>query len=196
MVGTGAAARPTLARDVLERVRARDERALAGFFDCYFDRVFGLMLRLLGDREAAEDATQDVFLKIHRAANRIDPDRDPGPWVTTIAYNTCRDLWRSGGYRMRRRSASIEGDPAVAVRLTRGTNDPERDALRDERMHRVQEAIRKLPEPLRVAVVLFEYEGMSHQEVAEVVGINHAAARKRYSRALEALGKMLKDVVE
>jgi len=194
--GQGRSDRPVLPAEVLERVRARDERALATFFDAYFDRVFGLVLRLLGDREAAEDVTQDVFVKIHRAADRIDPARDPGPWVTTIAYNTCRDLWRSGGHRMRRRSTSIEADPVVAGKLTPGTNDPERDALRAERMRRVQEAIGRLPEPLRTAVVLFEYEGMSHQEIADLVGIQHAAARKRYSRALEALGKLLKDVVE
>jgi RNA polymerase sigma-70 factor, ECF subfamily len=137
--------------------------------------------------------TQEVFFKVHRAAHQLDPTRDPGPWLTAIAYNACRDLWRSGAHRMSRRSGSIEGDPAIALRLTRGTNDPERDALADERARLVREAINRLPEPLRVAVLLYDYQGLSHQEVAELTGLNHAAARKRYSRALAELGKMLRE---
>ena len=88
----------------LEGVRRRDPAALEAFFEAYFDRVFSIVARLLGNRAAAEDATQEVFLKIHRAAHTIDPARDPGPWVATIATNVCRDVWRSSPYRMGRRS--------------------------------------------------------------------------------------------
>jgi RNA polymerase sigma-70 factor (ECF subfamily) len=151
--------------------------------------------RLVGERGAAEDLTQEVFLKVHRAAHQLDPSRDPGPWLTAIAYNACRDFWRSSAYRMRARSGSIEADPALAARLTRGTNDPERDLLSEERRELVLRAIQSLPELLRVAVVLHEYEGLSHEQIAKMTGINHAAARKRYSRALEALGKMLREVL-
>jgi RNA polymerase sigma-70 factor (ECF subfamily) len=176
----------------LERVRARDPEALAAFFEAYFDRVYGIVYRLLGERAAAEDVTQEVFLKVHRAAQHLDPTRDPRPWLTTIAYNACRDLWRSSAYRLSRRSGSIDSDPAVAARLTRGTNDPERHVLESERTRLVRQAIDRLPEPLRATVLLYDYQGMSHQEIASLMGINHAAARKRYSRALATLGKMLR----
>ena len=86
-------------------------------------------------------------------------------------------------------------DPALAARLTRGTNDPERDLLAEERRELVLRAIQRLPEPLRIAVVLYEYEGLSHEQIARMTGINHAAARKRYSRALESLGKMLREAL-
>jgi RNA polymerase sigma-70 factor (ECF subfamily) len=191
--GTGPAPACPLSRTVLERLRERDPEALAEFFELYFDRVYGLAYRLLGERAAAEDLTQEVFLKVHRAAHQLDPSRDPGPWVTAIAYNACRDVWRSGAYRMSRRSGSIEGDPGVAARLTPGSNDPERDLLARERRELVRQAIQRLPEQLREAVVLYDYQGLSHQEIADMTGVNHAAARKRYSRALSALGKMLKD---
>jgi len=179
----------------LVAVGARDPGALGRFFDCYFDRVYGLVYRLVGERGAAEDLTQEVFLKVHRAAHQLDPTRDPGPWLTAIAYNACRDFWRSSAYRMRARSGSIEADPALAARLTRGTNDPERDLLAEERRELVLRAIQRLPEPLRIAVVLYEYEGLSHEQIARMTGINHAAARKRYSRALESLGKMLREAL-
>jgi RNA polymerase sigma-70 factor, ECF subfamily len=179
-------------REELERVRARDPQALGAFFERYFDRVYGLVFHLLGERAAAEDATQEVFLKVHRAAAQLDPARDPAPWLSTIAYNTCRDLWRSGAYRMSKRSASVEQDPAVTLRLS-GGDDPERALLTAERERLVREAIAQLPEPLRAVVLLYDYQGLNHQEIADVLKVNHAAARKRYSRALAALGKRLRE---
>jgi len=182
-----------LPREVLERVRARDPQALGAFFERYVDQVYALVYRLLGDRVAAEDVTQEVFLKVHRAAPQLDTSRDPGPWLTTIATNTCRDLWRSGAHRMGRRSESLEDDGGLAERLTRGQDEPEKNAIAHERETLVQEAIARLPEPLRLAVVLHDYEGLDHLEVAKLTGLGHAAARKRYSRALQALGQLLKE---
>src|SRR5262245_36283784 len=190
----GAGASPDAATVAeLERVRLRDPEALAAFFERYFDRVYGLIYRLLGDRAQAEDVTQEVFLKVHRAADRIDPMRDPMPWLMTIAHNACRDLWRSNAWKLTRRSASLDGDSPLAETLSRGTNDPERDLLASERERLVQAALRQLPEPLRVAILLHDYQGLGHDEIAAITGVQHAAVRKRYSRALAALGRLLKD---
>jgi RNA polymerase sigma-70 factor, ECF subfamily len=179
---------------VLEELRQRDPAAMGAFFEHYFDFIFGLVFHLLGERSAAEDVTQEVFYKVYRSAQQLDPARDPAPWLAAIAYNACRDLWRSGAHRMGLRSASVEGNPAVAERLTPGTNDPERDALANERERRVQAAIAELPEPLRTSIVLHDYQGLSHQEIAKLLEIEHAAARKRYSRALAALAGLLQDL--
>jgi len=162
------------------------------FFEYYFDRVFGLVLRLLGDRAAAEDVTQEVFFKVYRAAHQLDLARDPGPWLTAIAYNACRDLWRSSAYRMSGRSSSID-DEAIAAPLVSTAGDPEHDVLMHERERLVRRALAELPEQLRTPVMLYDYQGMSHQEIATLLGIEHTAARKRYSRALAALAKLLKD---
>jgi RNA polymerase sigma-70 factor (ECF subfamily) len=176
---------------LLERVRARDPEALGQFYDRYLDLVFGLAWRLIGDRTLAEDAASEVFLKVHRAADRLDPARDPAPWLTTITTNVCRDLWRSGAYRMSRRAADVD-DPAAAATLSSGRNDPEADALSSERERLVQAALLELPEPLRTTIVLHDYQGLDHRQVAEVLHIAHDAARKRYSRALAALELRLK----
>ena len=176
---------------LLERVRQRDPEALGAFYDRYLSLVFGLAWRLLGDRTRAEDAASEVFLKVHRAADRLDPARDPAPWLTTITTNVCRDLWRSGAYRMSRRAADID-DPVQAASLSSGRNDPEDDALGHERARLVQEALQALPEPLRTTIVLHDYQGLDHRQVAEVLHIAHDAARKRYSRALAALEEQLR----
>ena len=185
--------RPPLERAVLERVRQREPDAMGDFFEHYVDMVFGLVLRLLGDRTAAEDVTQEVFYKVHRAAHQLDTARDPAPWLTAIAYNACRDVWRSAAYRMTQRSGSIEDETGPAARLASGTADPEHELLRGERERLVREAIGRLPEQLRTPIVLYDYQGLSHQQIASVLNIQHAAARKRYSRALAALAELLKD---
>jgi RNA polymerase sigma-70 factor (ECF subfamily) len=182
---------PPLSREQLAAVRGRDPRALGAFYERHVDGVFALAYRLLGERAAAEDVTSEVFFKVHRAAHTIDPERDPLPWLKTITYNACRDVWRSGAYRLGRKSRSIDDDPLVADRLVTSGDDPQRAFERGERERIVQEALLELPEHLRAAIVLYDYEGLSHSEIAEMFGVNHAAARKRYSRALAALGRIL-----
>ncbi len=182
-------------REELLRVRDREEAALGRFFDRYFSHVYGLVRRLLRDETLAEDATQEVFLKVHRAIDRLDPERDPAPWLTTIAYNVCRDRWRSSADKMDRQSSSIEDQPGLSNRLGDSRSTPEEDALAHERQRLVQEAISRLPEPQREVVVLHDYEGMTHDEIAQMVGASHAAIRKRYSRALNALADLLKETL-
>jgi len=178
----------------LAGVRRRDPEALAAFFEQHFDRVYALVLRLLGDRHSAQDAAQEVFLKIHRAAHTLDPSRDPEPWITTIAYNVCRDLWRSGAYRLSRQAASIDDPDNGDTPLTSRGEDPEEALIASERRDQVQRAIAALNEPLRIVIVLREYQGWSYERIAELTGTTPVAARKRYSRALAELGKLLEKV--
>lgn len=185
---------PPFPRELLERVRRREPEALDSFFEHYFDRVFALVARLLGDRTRAEDVTQEVFLKVHRHLERLDPARDPAPWLYTVATNACRDVWRSGAFKLERRSVPVE-DEGGPLPLASSTPGPERELLTAERARRVQEAIDRLPPEQREAVLLHDYEGLDHQRVADLTGVNHAAARKRYSRALRALAASLKDVL-
>lgn len=179
----------------LVRVRARDPEALGAFFERYFNRIYGLAYRLLGERAAAEDAAQDVFLKVYRAADRLDPQRDPEPWLLTITTNVCRDHWRSGAHQLSRRTSSIDDNPAVGGALASTGRNPEGELLAGEREQLVQDAIVRLPENLREAVVLREYQGLGYDTIAKMLGINEAAARKRYSRALAELGRLLKGLI-
>ncbi|HET9950761.1 MAG TPA: RNA polymerase sigma factor [Candidatus Eisenbacteria bacterium] len=177
---------------LLEGVRRRDPASLDAFFEQHFERVYSLVARLLGNRAAAEDAAQEVFLKIHRAAHTIDPARDPGPWVATIAANVCRDIWRSSPYRMGRKSDSIDDTPGLADRLKSGAANPEEDALAAERARLVREAVMELKDDYREVVVLRDYDGRSYEEIAAMAGANETAVRKRYSRALAELGRLLR----
>jgi len=176
-------------------VQRRDPEALGLFFERTFDSVFGLAFRLTSNRATAEDVVQEVFLKIHRAADRIDPDRSPIPWILTITTNVCRDRFRSGGHRMAKSSVSLDEEPDFGASLIPDTRTPEQDLLTKERQVLVQEAIERLPDPLQEVVLLHDYQGLGHQEIAEIVGASYAAVRKRYSRALAALGEDLEDTL-
>jgi RNA polymerase sigma-70 factor (ECF subfamily) len=183
----------SLPRETLVGVRNGDAEALSKFFEFSFDRIYSLASRLLGDRTAAEDATQEVFLRVHRAAHKLDPDRSPLPWLTVITYNVCRDVLRSRK-RQAARSVSIDGDSDGVDRLPSPGPSPEAAALARERERLVQAALMRLPQELREVVVLRDYQGMRHEEIAELIGASHAATRKRYSRALAKLADDLKGV--
>jgi len=185
-----------LPRALLDAVRRREPDALAELFDTCFGRVYSLAHRLTNSREQAEDVTQEVFLKVYNAADQLDPARDPAPWLATITWNACREHWRSRGHRQDRQTATIDGDDGMSERLVNGKRSPERRVVNGERQALVEQAIQRLPEAMRSVVLLHDFEGLSHAEIAETTGESHAAVRKRYSRALTRLHDELKDVLE
>lgn len=194
MPGRSTPAPGGLSRAILEKVRDRDPEALAAFFRTYFDRVYSLAYWLAGTRHAAEDVAQDVFLKVHQAAARLDPDLDPLPWLRRITTNTCRDLWRSGAQRLQRSARSLD-EPAADDRIPAPGRDPEAELLAMERERLVQEALQRLPYELRVTVVLHDFDGLKHADVAALLHVSDAAVRKRYSRALSALERLLGEML-
>jgi len=185
------AAAPALPPEVLEGMRARDPEALALVFKTYFPRVYNLAHRILGNRWQAEDVSQDVFLKVYRAAHTFDAGRDPWPWLARITYNACRDHWRSWAHRMNRGSVPLDVVTGSEAAAFTSPDDPERDLARTEESRRVQMALMKLSERNRAIVMLHDYEGLRHDEIATIVGLNAAAVRKRYSRAMAELARHL-----
>ena len=172
---------PPLPSDVLRRVVQRDPEALDRFFEAFFDRAYGYVLRLVQDPSDAEDVVQAAFLKMHRAIHTLDPERDPTSWVFAVLSNATRDFWRSRNYKDSQRSRPLDEVPLASPRSA-----DDEVAARD--MARVLErALAGMSETLRAVVLLRDYEDLSYSEVAAVLGIEEAAARKRHSRALREL---------
>ncbi|HET6349415.1 MAG TPA: sigma-70 family RNA polymerase sigma factor [Candidatus Krumholzibacteria bacterium] len=177
--------RPRVPADVLEGVRRRDPEALGRFFDMSFPYVYRLAYRLTGRREAAEDLTHDVFLKVHRAADSLQTDRDPMPWLATITYNACRDAGR-------RASSRLEVSDEVATDQASSSGEtPDEALLRKEREQAVQEALLQLDEATRTVIILHDYCGLSHEEAAVALNSGAASIRKRYSRGLKRLATII-----
>lgn len=169
----------------------RDPQALQAFFDLYFDRVYGYVRRLVPDEHLAEDLTQEVFLHVQRALSSYDPERDPRPWLFTIATNKLRDHWRSRAHGGRG-DARFDQDE-LGERLPAPTPGPDQGLADEELAEHVRGAIDQLPEGMRAAVLLRVYEGLSFEDIGRILERNEVAARKRYSRALEALREALGD---
>ncbi len=161
-----------------ERLRAREPEALERFFDAYFGPIHGLVRRLVSDRQEAEDLTQEIFLKIHRALPSFDPERRLGPWVYAIARNRIRDHWRA------RRTPAVsvrDGDGAPAADVAQA--EVERRELDDE----VKKAVYRLPLGMRSVLLMRIYDELPFQTIAAILKLTPVAARKRYSRAVQLL---------
>jgi RNA polymerase sigma-70 factor (ECF subfamily) len=141
--------------------------------------VLGTAYRILGRWEDAQDAAQEVFLKLHRSRDRFDDGREVTPWLYRITVNTCRDLHR-------RRRPTEELVEAAADGL-----GPEDAAVFEEQRRMLHAALAKLPERERTAIVLREIEGLSTEEVAARMGSTVGTVRSQISTGQARLRRIL-----
>jgi len=173
-----------------------DAEALGSFFDSHFDKVYAFIHRQVHHDQLAEDLTQDVFLNFHRSTDRLDPTRKLEPWLFTIAVNRLRDHWRSASYRSTEPNQDAEGNE-LDYGLTSDEDLPSAQIEESERSGALHSAIQELPESLRSTLKLRAMDGLPFGRIAEIIGRNEVAVRKRYSRAVSALRDILpKDEAE
>ena len=141
--------------------------------------VLGTAYRLLGRMEDAQDAAQEVFLKLLQKHKQIEGD--PKPWLYRVTVNVCNDWYR-------RRTVVADPDPDAP--------DPSTDALAmitlDERKRLLSEALKTLGERERAAVVLRDIEGLSTAEVAKMLGVEEVTVRSQISVARVKLAKYVR----
>jgi RNA polymerase sigma factor (sigma-70 family) len=180
-----------LPEDLRRRLPSLDPEALEAFFDLYFPRLYGYVRGLVRHEQLAEDLTQDIFVQLHRGLSTYDPDRALRPWVFTVAVNRVRDYWRSRRHRESQQETSTQfEDDAMDLEAPSGYA-PELPLEALEDAHAVREAVERLPAGMREVVVMRVFEDMSFGEIGEVLGRNEVAVRKRYSRALGELRRLL-----
>ncbi len=147
---------------LLARIAAGDPDALGELYDRYGRVVFGVLYRLLGAPEAAEEVTQDAFHAVWRRAATYRPDRGAvRTWLLAIARNAAIDWRRTKGKRIEREAAIDE-----AAELVEEIRVDERVIAR-LRAERVREAVASLPEEQRVVLSLAFWSGLSQTEIAE-----------------------------
>ena len=167
---------PTL----LSRLRRGDAEALREVYERYAEDVYRVALRLTGSSADAYDVTHDIFLGLPEAMQRYDPERPFGPWLRGVAVRTAQMSLRSA---RRRREVAL---PNVAGLAVRGRQEAVVDRLT------LEKALVELSPDLRSVVVLRELEGLSYQEIADLLGITKSAAAVRLHRARRRLRDILR----
>jgi RNA polymerase sigma-70 factor (ECF subfamily) len=177
--------------DLVDRWLSGDEAAFELLVRRHERRVFGLVLRMLGDREEAAEVAQEAFLSLHRHGHRFRREARFSTFVYRVAANAALNRRRSLGRRRAREEALVRRQE-VGFDLPTSPRDPEDAAVGGEIQDRVQRALLELPPDLRAAVVLYDIEGQSYGDIAETLGIPEGTVKSRIHRARHALREHLR----
>jgi RNA polymerase sigma-70 factor (ECF subfamily) len=166
---------------LVERVARGEQQALLSLYDRHAGRVYALALRMLGDAMAAEEITQDVFLKLWSRAGRYLSSRGSfTTWLLTIAKHTAIDRIR---LERRRPASADDSDPDEGW-----AELPDAESTSEEaRWRSLYFAVRALPPDQRQAIELAYYHGMSHSQIAEYLGWPVGTVKTRLRMGMEQL---------
>lgn len=180
--------------ELVSRWQAGDSAAFERLVRTHERSVFRLLYRMLGNREEAEDAAQEAFLSLHRHGHRFRREARFSTFLYRVAANAALNRRRSLG-RGRAREIELVLRHESGAQAHSAPRDPEDAALGIEVQHQVQEALQQLPEELRVAVVLYDIEGQSYKDIAEILAIPEGTVKSRIHRARLGLRDRLKELV-
>ncbi|KSB90460.1 RNA polymerase subunit sigma-24 [Caulobacter vibrioides] len=172
------------------RAARGDDLAFSLLMRRHKGRLHAFARRHLGDADAALDVVQESFVAAWKALDRYDPARPFGAWLSAIALNKCRDRGRRLKVRrliLGERSIDAPGSPDYADPAV----GPEGQALRSERMARLEAAIARLPDRLKEPLILTGLEGYSQQAAAEVLKVSVKTVETRVYRARKRLAEWL-----
>ena len=174
---------------LLSRLRRGDERAFTELIRRHQDRVFDLAYRMLGDRQEAEDLSQEIFVAVHRGLKGFRGDAKLSTWIFRVAKNHCLNrlvyLKRHGGGR----TQGLDEGPEPAV--DPATARPDRQLERRERRAILERALSELDEAQRMIVVLRDIEGLDYEEIAAVLDEPVGTVKSRLLRARAALAQVV-----
>jgi RNA polymerase sigma-70 factor (ECF subfamily) len=193
---------PTSADDealLIARCRQGDVTAFNCLVERYQDVAYGLALRMLGSADAAADVTQDAFLSAFRAMGGFRGTAFR-PWLLRIVSNGCYDVFRERG---RHPSVSLDSILAPSADDDQGSSlaslpldhqwDPERAVLRGEVIAAIRAAVLELAPEQRLALVLSDVQGLSYEEIADVMQTSLGTVKSRISRGRARLRDLLRE---
>jgi RNA polymerase sigma factor (sigma-70 family) len=174
----------TVDANVLEAFRRREPLAVRALYREYGRLVYAITLRALGRPELAEDATQQTFVRAWQAADRMDVNRDPAPWLATIAKRVAIDMYRHEARRPTSALDDVAPDDEALISLP-----PQLESL--DAVWRVRRAIDELPSDEAAIVRMQHLDGMTHTEISEKLDIPVGTVKSRSHRAHQKLAALL-----
>jgi len=177
---------------LVSRVQKGDKRAFDLLVIKYQHKILAIISRFVKDHAEVQDVAQETFIKAYRALANFRGDSAFYTWIYRIAINTAKNHLVSRGRRPPASDVDVEDAEFYAGgEQLKDLGTPEGQLLRDELEAVVNKAIKDLPEDLRTAVTLREMEGLSYEEIAEVMSCPVGTVRSRIFRAREAIDKQM-----
>lgn len=180
-------------QQLVEKVQAGDKRAFDLLVIKYQPRILGLVSRYVNDSHEVQDVTQEAFIKAYRALPRFRGDSAFYTWLYRIAINTAKNHLVARGRRPPGSDIEIEdAEHFENGGALRDMENPENNLFSRELADVVKKAISDLPDDLRTAVTLREFDGLSYEDIAEVMDCPVGTVRSRIFRAREAIDKKVR----
>ena len=177
---------------LVEQVQKGDKHAFDLLVAKYQNKLFHLVSRYVKDPDEALDVVQESFIKAYRALPNFRGDSAFYTWLFRIAVNTAKNYLTTQSRRPPQQDVdAVDAEQYGGDTRLKNSDTPENELLRDEIQATVQRAIEQLPEDLRTAILLREAEGMSYEEIAQVMGCPIGTVRSRIFRARDAIDKQL-----
>jgi RNA polymerase sigma-70 factor (ECF subfamily) len=178
-------------KQLVERVQRGDKRAFDLLVLKYQHRIVGLVGRYLRDQDEVQDVAQEAFIKAYRALPRFRGDSAFYTWLYRIAINTAKNHLVSRSRRPPDTDVDVDMEDGSFYESLSDSVNPENSLATDQLEAVVYKAIDDLAEDLKVAVTLREFEGLSYEEIAEVMDCPVGTVRSRIFRAREAIEKKI-----
>ena len=163
--------------ELVARIRAGDQRAFSELIDRYKARIYHTTLRILGNREDAEEAAQDTFVRAHRGLENFRGDATFSTWIYRICVNTCLNLLES---RKRFKAQDIDRTPVEDLPFV---ESPESDFEEEDMQARIFPALEKLPAKYRTVLVLYHIQHLAYQEIAGIMQMPMGSVKTHLFRA-------------
>jgi RNA polymerase sigma-70 factor (ECF subfamily) len=174
---------------LVRRVQEGDVAAFDSLVRKYRERLYSVVYNLTSNREDAADITQEAFIKAFSSINRFQGKSAFFTWLYRIGVNTTLSHLKRNRFRrfFSLENLQEEGSHAQVLETLAARHKSEKGALLSELQEKLNEALQKLSPKHRTVVVLFEIEGLSHQEIAEIVGCSVGTVRSRLHYAKQQL---------
>lgn len=188
---------------LVEASQVGNQEAFAELVRRYQAKIYNLALRYTNDSETAMDITQDAFVRAWQMLSKFRGEANFYTWLYRIAMNLCIDRHRRSLARGEPQKISLEDLVLERQRIEETeeeleswweepqTAEPEAEALRREMRQKVWQAVQQLPPLLKQVILLREYEGLSLQEIAKIIGTNVGTVKSRLYQARRHLKKLL-----
>jgi RNA polymerase sigma-70 factor (ECF subfamily) len=183
---------------IVGELKAGSEAAYAWLIGEFQQPVYGLVYRIVNDPADAADTTQDVFLKVFRGMKHFHGGSSLKTWIYRIALHEAANR-RRWWFRHKAKETSIEPETEsngtveneIQLALTDHADSPFESVAHHEVQRRVEEELRKVPEPYRTTLILRDLEEMSYEEIAEVLEVSLGTVKSRLTRGRDALRQRL-----